>query len=63
MNQGGLGARSLNLELQQLLNPPGEARVQARFGWTFGPGDKVMRVVNDYEKEVFQQRPRAGQNS
>ena len=52
MNRGGLGARSLNLELQRLLNPPGEARVE-RFGWTFGPGDKVMQVVNDYEKEVF----------
>ena len=52
MNRGGLGARSLNLELQQALNPPGEARVE-RFGWTFGPGDKVMQVVNDYEREVF----------
>ena len=52
MNRGGLGARSLNFELQRLLNPPGEARVE-RFGWTFGPGDKVMQVVNDYEKEVF----------
>ena len=52
MNRGGLGARSLNLELQRLLNPPGEARVE-RFGWTFGPGDKVMQVVNDYEKDVF----------
>ena len=52
MNRGGLGARSLNLELQRLLNPPGEVRVE-RFGWTFGPGDKVMQVVNDYEKEVF----------
>src|SRR4051794_27541202 len=52
MNRGGLGARSLNLELQRLLNPPGESRVE-RFGWTFGPGDKVMQVVNDYEKEVF----------
>jgi ATP-dependent exoDNAse (exonuclease V) alpha subunit len=52
MNRGGLGARSLNLELQRLLNPPGEVRVE-RFGWTFGPGDKVMQVANDYEKEVF----------
>jgi exodeoxyribonuclease V alpha subunit len=52
MNRGGLGARSLNLELQLLLNPPGEARVE-RFGSIFGPGDKVMQVVNDYEKEVF----------
>jgi exodeoxyribonuclease V alpha subunit len=24
-----------------------------RFGWTFGPGDKVMQVENDYEKEVY----------
>jgi exodeoxyribonuclease V alpha subunit len=52
MNRGGLGARSLNLELQRLLNPAGESRVE-RFGWTFGPGDKVMQVANDYEKEVF----------
>jgi exodeoxyribonuclease V alpha subunit len=52
MNRGGLGARSLNLELQRLLNPPGESRVE-RFGWTFGPGDKVMQVENDYDKDVF----------
>jgi exodeoxyribonuclease V alpha subunit len=52
MNRGGLGARSLNLELQRLLNPPGEVRVE-RFGWVFGPGDKVMQVANDYDKEVF----------
>jgi hypothetical protein len=52
MNRGGLGARSLNLELQRLLNPPGEVRVE-RFGWTFCPGDKVMQVANDYDKEVF----------
>ena len=52
MNRGGLGARSLNRELQQLLNPPGEARVE-RFGWIFGPGDKVMQIENDYAKEVF----------
>ena len=52
MNRGGLGARSLNLELQRLLNPPGAARVE-RFGWIFGPGDKVMQIENDYAKEVF----------
>jgi exodeoxyribonuclease V alpha subunit len=52
MNRGGLGARALNLELQRLLNPLGEARVE-RFGWTFGPGDKVMQAENDYGKEVF----------
>ena len=52
MNRGGLGARALNVELQQALNPPGERRVE-RFGWTFCPGDKVMQVANDYERDVF----------
>jgi exodeoxyribonuclease V alpha subunit len=52
MNRGGLGARSLNIELQKCLNPPGENRVE-RFGWTFCPGDKVMQVENDYDREVY----------
>ena len=52
MNRGGLGARSLNIELQKALNPPGEIRVE-RFGWTFCPGDKVMQVENDYDKDVY----------
>jgi exodeoxyribonuclease V alpha subunit len=52
MNRGGLGARALNIELQKALNPPGEQRVE-RFGWTFGPGDKVMQVANDYDREVY----------
>ena len=52
MNRGGLGARSLNIELQQALNPPGDIRME-RFGWTFGPGDKVMQVVNDHERQVY----------
>jgi exodeoxyribonuclease V alpha subunit len=52
MNRGGLGARSLNIELQQALNPAGELRVE-RFGSTYGIGDKVMQVENDYDKEVY----------
>src|SRR5512132_4270488 len=52
MNRGGLGARSLNIDLQQALNPPGELRVE-RFGSTFGAGDKVMQVENDYDREVY----------
>jgi len=52
MNRGSLGARMLNIELQRVLNPPGEQRVE-RFGWTYGPGDKVMQVTNDYERDVF----------
>ena len=52
MNRGGVGARSLNLELQAALNPAGERKVE-RFGWTFAPGDKVMQIENDYDKEVY----------
>jgi exodeoxyribonuclease V alpha subunit len=52
MNRGSLGARTLNIELQRALNPPGAVRVE-RFGWTFCPGDKVMQVTNDYERDVF----------
>ncbi len=52
MNRGGVGARSLNIELQKVLNPPGETRVE-RFGSTYGPGDKVMQIENDYDKEVY----------
>jgi exodeoxyribonuclease V alpha subunit len=52
MNRGGLGARSLNLELQRVLNPPGDDAFQ-RFGWTFAVGDKVMQIENDYDKEVY----------
>ena len=52
MNRGGVGARSLNIELQAALNPAKEQKVE-RFGWTFAPGDKVMQIENDYEKEVY----------
>src|SRR6267154_3074212 len=52
MNRGGVGARSLNIELQAALNPAGDRKVE-RFGWTFAPGDKVMQIENDYEKEVY----------
>ena len=51
MNRGGIGARSLNIELQTALNPAGDRKVE-RFGWTFAPGDKVMQIENDYDKEV-----------
>jgi exodeoxyribonuclease V alpha subunit len=52
MNRGGVGARSLNIELQAALNPAGERKVE-RFGWTFAPGDKVMQIENDYDKEIY----------
>ncbi len=52
MNRGDVGARHLNARLQQVLNPPGPDAVD-RFGWRFGPGDKVMQIVNDYDQDVF----------
>jgi exodeoxyribonuclease V alpha subunit len=52
MNRGGVGARSLNIELQAALNPAGDRKVE-RFGWTFAPGDKIMQIENDYDKDVY----------
>ena len=52
MNRGGLGAHSLNAELQKVLNANSEPQV-TRFGNTFSPGDKIIQTVNNYDKEVF----------
>jgi exodeoxyribonuclease V alpha subunit len=52
MNRGGLGARSLNAELQKVLNDKSEPKI-SRFGTTFAPGDKVIQTVNNYDKEIF----------
>ena len=52
MNRGGVGARSLNIELQAALNPAGDRKIE-RFGWTFVQGDKVMQIENDYDKDVY----------
>lgn len=52
MQRGGAGARSLNLLLQQQLsNSPG-APVE-RFGSRYGVGDKVMHIINDRERSVY----------
>jgi exodeoxyribonuclease V alpha subunit len=52
MTRGGVGLRSLNVALQAALNPSGDNKVE-RFGSTFDPGDKVMQIENDYDKEVY----------
>ncbi len=52
MNRGGLGARSLNMELQSRLNGQSEPKV-TRYGSTYAPGDKVIQRINNYDKEVF----------
>jgi exodeoxyribonuclease V alpha subunit len=52
MNRGGLGARSLNIELQARLNGQSEPKV-TRYGSTYAPGDKVIQRINNYDKDVF----------
>jgi exodeoxyribonuclease V alpha subunit len=52
MNRGGLGTRSLNIELQKRLNPNTGVRI-SKFGSDYGVGDKVIQIVNNYDKEVF----------
>ncbi|MCH9755796.1 MAG: ATP-dependent RecD-like DNA helicase [Gammaproteobacteria bacterium] len=52
MNRGGLGARSLNAALQEKLNGHALPKVE-RFGSTYAPGDKVIQMRNNYDKDVF----------
>ncbi len=52
MNRGGLGSRSLNVELQRRLNADSGSQI-TKFGWSYGAGDKVLQTVNNYDKEVF----------
>jgi exodeoxyribonuclease V alpha subunit len=51
MHRGTTGASNLNLELQKALNP-GEEGV-LRGGRLFKVNDKVMQIVNNYDKEVY----------
>jgi exodeoxyribonuclease V alpha subunit len=51
MHKGTIGVSNLNIELQKRLNPdqPGMTHGSR----TFKLGDKVMQIVNNYDKEVF----------
>lgn len=51
MQRGQLGARTLNQEIQALLNPSGDS--VEKFGIRYRVGDRVMQVQNNYDKEVF----------
>ncbi len=51
MHKGLLGTESLNLRLQEALNPTKQEL--SRGGRTFRLKDKVMQTRNNYEKEVF----------
>jgi exodeoxyribonuclease V alpha subunit len=50
---GVSGIESLNANLQAVLNPPAPEKDERRFGnRIFRVGDKVMQVVNDYDRSV-----------
>jgi len=51
MRRNMLGADNLNVVLQEALNPVG-VEIQ-RFGRKYRVGDRVMQIVNNYDKEVF----------
>jgi exodeoxyribonuclease V alpha subunit len=54
MYRGPAGIHAINARLQEVLNPPGPLKPERRlFGTLYRPGDKVMQVRNDYEKQVF----------
>jgi exodeoxyribonuclease V alpha subunit len=54
MYRGGTGVSSLNERLQEQLNPASSQKPEKRlFGITFRPGDKVMQIQNNYDKDVF----------
>jgi len=51
MHKGTIGVTNLNIELQKKLNP-GPSGI-TRGTWNFKTGDKVMQIVNNYDKDVF----------
>ncbi|MDD3992547.1 MAG: ATP-dependent RecD-like DNA helicase [Desulfobacteraceae bacterium] len=51
MHRGAVGTEQLNGMLQEALNPASENTPRSAGRWR--PGDKVMQIRNDYDKEVF----------
>jgi exodeoxyribonuclease V alpha subunit len=52
MKKGTLGVINLNIELQDVLNPPDEYKNEKAYGEiTFREGDKVMQTKNNYRLE------------
>lgn len=50
VRKGNLGCINLNVQLQQILNPPDPDKEEKTFGdRTFREGDKVMQIRNNYE--------------
>jgi exodeoxyribonuclease V alpha subunit len=55
MRNGTAGVNQLNRELQRAMNPPQRhrAKVERPNDVFFSPGDKVMQIENNYDKNVF----------
>lgn len=54
MHRGVAGVRSLNEELQARLNPMKYSQSEYKSaGRLFRPGDRVMQLRNNYDKDVF----------
>ncbi|MGP1947485.1 MAG: SF1B family DNA helicase RecD2, partial [Arsenophonus sp. NC-PG7-MAG3] len=53
MNRGEIGAHSINNMLQSQLNNNDINSKVTSYGRTFSLGDKVIQLVNNYDKDVF----------
>ncbi len=54
MHRGALGVAELNRRLQQALNPPRAQKGElSAGGQTLREGDRVLQVVNNYDKAVY----------
>jgi len=54
MYRGNSGVTALNERLQADLNPPLAMKPEKTlFGQTFRPGDKLMQIKNNYDKDVY----------
>jgi exodeoxyribonuclease V alpha subunit len=54
MTRGVVGTHNLNKVLQQLINPPSEAKTElVRGDSILRVSDRVMQLKNDYKREVF----------
>ena len=51
MQNGNVGVRNLNIELQKALNPVGEYLYGG--GYQYRKGDRVMQIKNNYETGTF----------
>lgn len=54
MHRGPLGVTALNRRLQEALNAPSPRKAEVRHGdQTLREGDRVLQVVNNYDKAVY----------